>query len=592
MRFAALLVVILGACGGGGSGVDAGGDGDGDGDGDPLEPVPPVDMDPSHYPGNVWVTSAMAKVQPDDATPGGDKWALLWAARNEVESFQVHVQAGGAAVELEVTASELTDEVSGRAISPLVWRVAYLDITTPSDANGSTGRVPDALIPAVDPYFGEARDAFPVTVAAGEAGSAWIDVRVPEDAPSGWYQGTVTVTVDGDLLAELPVRLGVWDVTLPATASLASGFGLGWNSMCVQAYGSYESCGQYPGAAGNADRGTELTHIAQTTMFLDHRVSLGGVVYYASGGDWTAFDALYGPLLDGTADTLLAGARMTHVWYTGGYDDDELIADWTAHFEARGWRARTSAYFCDEPPLGCSWATTQARAADIKAAAADMPTLLTTNLEHATENDLLDTVDILVPIVSHIEDRGLDDQRASYDAWLADADKHLWWYQSCVQHESCSNGSVGGATATWPSYMIDASPMRNRVFQWMAWLYDIEGELYYATDYCWTASCGGGTTDPWVSQYAFGGNGDGTLFYPGTPARIGGTTPVALPSIRLALIRDGMEDYEYLAASARADATAAATSFITNTYTFSDDPAELEAARHTLGQALHDLEHP
>ncbi|HTM19108.1 MAG TPA: glycoside hydrolase domain-containing protein [Kofleriaceae bacterium] len=596
MRATSILVLVLAACGGGGSGVDGGGgDDDGGGGGDPLEPVPAVDMDPSHYPANVWVTGAMAKVQPGDAA-GDVKWALLMAGRNEVESFQVHVHADGAAADLEVTVSDLVDAASGTHLAATVWREEYMNITTRSDANGLSGRVPDALIPAIDPWFDEPRDAFPVTVPDGEARSAWVDVRVPADAPSGWYLGTVTVRLGGDVLAELPVRLGVWDFTLPPTASLASGFGLGWNSMCVQAYGSYDVCGQYPGAGGDNDRAVELTHVAQTTMFLDYRVSLAGAVYYASGGDWTAFDGRYGPLLDGTADTNLAGARLTHLWYTGDYGDATLLADWTDHFDQQGWLARTSAYFCDEPPNGCSWTETQNRADGIKAAAPDLPTLLTTDLELATANDLLDRVDILVPIVSWIEDRDRADQRASYDGWLADPAKHLWWYQSCVQHESCSNGSVGGATATWPSYMIDASPVRNRVFQWLAWIYRIEGELYYATDYCWTATCGSGTDDPWVSQYAFGGNGDGTLFYPGTPARIGGTTPVALPSIRLALLRDGMEDYEYLRlmadADLGADADAAAASFITNTYTFSDDPADLESARQTLGQRLHDLAHP
>jgi hypothetical protein len=143
--------------------------------------------------------------------------------------------------------------------------------------------------------------------------------------------------------------------------------------------------------------------------------------------------------------------------------------------------------------------------------------------------------------------------------------------------------------------MVDASPVRNRVFQWLAYLYGIEGELYYDTQYCWTQTCGG-QNDPWVSQYAFGGNGDGTLYYPGTVARIGGTTPVPVASIRLALIRDGMEDYELLhaldAAGDAAGARAAATSFITNNYTFDNDPAALAAARRTVGDALHHLVHP
>jgi hypothetical protein len=583
---------IAAACGGGG-GDDGSGDDDDGPTGDPLDPAlePTIDTDPSHYPANVWVTDGMVKVQPE-STPGDLHWARLWAARNETESFQVHVRADDAPVQLRVTLSDLVDPISGTAIAAdshvVVSREAYLAIDQLSDANGIGGRVPDALIPAIDPYVREARNAFPVTVPVGETRSAWIDVLVPDDAPSGWYVGTVTVS-DGDaMLAELPVVLAVWDVTLPSTATLASGFGLSWNGLCVQAYGGYEGCGAYPGADGNADRGVELIHVAEAELFLDHRVSLAAAVYAApDDGDWTHFDELYAPLMLGAARTRLPGARLTHLWYTGDLGDATVLADWQAHFLERAWLDRTSAYFCDEPPNGCSFDETRARADVIRAAAPGLDTLLTTDLDEASENELLDRVDIMVAIVESMENRDRPSMRAEYDAWLASGDrKRLWWYQSCDEHESCSNGSPGPATATWPSYMVDASPMRNRVFQWLAWMYDVEGELYYATDYCWTAECGG-QSDPWVSLYAFGGNGDGTLFYPGTPEKIGGTTPVPVGSVRLALIRDGMEDYELLAMSDAQAARAAAESFITNTYTFSDDPAELQAARRALGDALH-----
>ncbi|MGE5184045.1 MAG: glycoside hydrolase domain-containing protein, partial [Acidobacteriota bacterium] len=417
---------------------------------------------------------------------------------------------------------------------------------------------------------------------------------VPTNAPSGYYTGTVTVTGDGGTVATLPVRLAVWDFTLPATSSLRSGFGLSWDGLCVQAYGSYSACGAYPGAAGNADRGTELTHLAEVNMLLDYHVSLAAAVYAPPDpSNWTHFDTTYGPLMTGMTQTQPAGAELTQLWYTGDLANGTLLASWADHFRSMGWLDRTSAYFCDEPPAGCSWAQAQSRADFIHQAAPGLLTLLTTDLEHATANDLLDRVDILVPVVDLMENPYMPSQRGAYDTWLARGGKHLWWYQSCDEHNSCSNGSIGPASPKWPSYMVDASPVRNRIFQWLAYVYRIEGELYYATDYCWTSSCGAG--DPWTSLYAFGGNGDGTLFYPGTPAKIGGSTPVPVPSIRLALIRDGMEDYEYLHALDAIDsaaAHAAAATFITNNYTFDDDPAKLQAARLALGNALHAHAHP
>lgn len=131
--------------------------------------------------------------------------------------------------------------------------------------------------------------------------------------------------------------------------------------------------------------------------------------------------------------------------------------------------------------------------------------------------------------------------------------------------------------------MVDASPVRNRISQWLAYLYGVHGELYYSVEN-WG-------DDVWDHQYSYGGNGDGMLYYPGTPAHIGGKTPIPVASMRLKLIRDGMEDYEYLAALATAGQSKLVEevlkSFITNAFTFKDDPAALQSARTRLGTSLH-----
>jgi hypothetical protein len=575
---------------------------------DPLDPslAPALDQDASHYPANVWVTDGMVKVHPDQA-PGAVHWADLWAAKNEFESLQVHVRASSTNMQVSVSVSDLVDARSGTHIAAsdhvFVFREAYLNITTRSDANGTLGQTPDPLIPTVDPYVHETRNAFPVTIPTGETRSAWIDVLVPQNAPSGYYTGTVTVTDGTTTLATLPVRLAVWDFALPSTATLRSGFGLGWDSLCTQAYGDYYACNAFPGAGGDSDKATELTHVQQGKLFLDYRVSLADVVYApVTGTDFTHFDAVYGPLLGGTADTRLPGAKLTGIWYTGDDTDSAQMSNWRDHFAAAtNWGTLSAAYYCDEPPNGCSWSEALSRATAIHTATPGLLTLLTTDYSSASAHGLLDAVDVLVSIVEEMEPRGGTNARSSYDTWLTKPNKHLWWYQSCDEHESCDNGSPGPAESTWPSYMVDATPTRNRVFQWLAYLDRIEGELYYASDYCWTADdCGdatsGNTRDPWVSIYAFGGNGDGTLYYPGTPAKISGSTPVPVPSLRLSLIRDGMEDFEYLhaldAAGDGAFASTTARGFITNATTFNNDPAALQSARRALGDRLHRRAHP
>ena len=70
----------------------------------------------------------------------------------------------------------------------------------------------------------------------------------------------------------------------------------------------------------------------------------------------------------------------------------------------------------------------------------------------------------------------------------------------------------------------------------------MQGELYYSMDEAFARK-----PDVWKDVNLYSGNGDGTLFYPGRPQIIGGTKQIPIESIRLKLIREGLEDYEYLA---------------------------------------------
>lgn len=547
----------------------------------------------------VWTTDSLAKVQPN-AQPGSLKSIKMSAARNEFQSFQVHARSGVSPIQLNVTVSDFRGPrgaVIHSASNVIVYREAYLDITTLSDANGALGMTPDPLIPAIDPYFHQARNAFPVIVPAGQTQSVWIDVLAPLNAPPGLYSASATVKDGAKTIAAIPVSLTVWAFALPSTATLKSAFGLSWDGLCLQAYGSYANCAEYPGSGGGSDAALELMKVAQATLLLDHRVTVSQAVYVGPPSiDWTHFNSTYGPLLDGAAGTLLPGAKLTTLQFAPPAADDldaSTIQDWVSNFSSSGWLNQLFHYTCDEPPNGCSWADALAGEETVHSASTSMKTLITTDLALATQNNLLADLNIVTPVVNLMEPQGGTNQRSTYDSWLTGPNTHLWWYQACSEHGSCSNGAVGPASATWPSYMVDATPVRNRVFQWLAFLDRIEAELYYQLDYCWViAACGADSNAnaPWNSVYAFGGNGDGTLIYPGTPAIIGGTIPIALPSIRLKQIRDGMQDFEYLTALSQAGqdafARSIAATFITSAYTFNNNPTALQNARVMLGRKL------
>jgi hypothetical protein len=137
----------------------------------------------------------------------------------------------------------------------------------------------------------------------------------------------------------------------------------------------------------------------------------------------------------------------------------------------------------------------------------------------------------------------------------------------------------------WPSYAVDAPALSHRILEWLSFRYHVQGELYYDT----VAAYGAGK-DPWRDQLLFGGNGDGTLFYPGRAALIGGRHDIPVESIRLQLIREGLEDYEYLQLYARAagakTAEALARTIAGKTYDWQHDPERLMAARRRMAQAI------
>jgi hypothetical protein len=97
--------------------------------------------------------------------------------------------------------------------------------------------------------------------------------------------------------------------------------------------------------------------------------------------------------------------------------------------------------------------------------------------------------------------------------------KELWIY-------------VSGPSPPYPTLAIDYPAMAYRVLPWMCWKYGLRGLLYWSVNY-WTTNP---YQDPMNTQWQQ--NGNGSLYYPGPEG------PVS--SIRLEVLRDGMEDYEYL----------------------------------------------
>jgi len=519
----------------------------------------------------VWVAPSAVKVRPQmQPTVPSSTTAVLAAAKNEFESFQVVVT--GAATAISMSFELLSDQgghtISGRDLT--LYRQGLITVTQRTGGDGATGVWPDALIPAVDPIVGEKRNAFPFDVPVGESRAVFVDIHVPADAPAGTYTGVVIVT--GGVTAQVPVTLTVWDFAMPSTATLRSAYGMTWNGGCM---------GHGDSSCTNKSYEQQL-RMRYLQAALDNRISIDlpavfSPINSSGSGSWTDYDTYAGPFLDGTANTRLQGAKLTAVQIDGDISSSSVIRAWSDHFAAKGWTNALFNYTCDEPPATCTWAQLTGRLSTATSVNSSLPRLVTTSWQDASAQGVTGSISLFTPVIDQMENRPgtayAGNQRALYPA-------NIWWYQSCDSFGCSANSNVTG----WPTMAIDSDATRGRAMEWLSFSYDISGELYYEMTMAYF------TGDPWVNQFNFGGNGDGNLFYPGTTAKIGGQTEIPVESLRMKLIRDGMEDYELLAMAKQLGmgdtAKQISRGLYPVTYQATTTPAALDSARAQLAQMI------
>jgi MYXO-CTERM domain-containing protein len=527
------------------------------------------------------VVSPNLKVRPAQRPPV-QSGARLFAGRNEFEAFQVVFSSSGGSVDgIGVLLSQPLSGPGGATLpadSVTLYRADYYEVGTASNTEGAAGRWPDPLIPDLDPIVGERRNAFPFRVPAAESRVVWVDIFVPATATAGRYTGELAVTVSGSAVGTLPIELQVGDFTLPSTASLRSAFAMDFDEPCMAHTGT-ESCDP----RWNERKALELRE-RYVRCALDHRFTIHDPFFQPPvPGSIEPFEELMLPLVLGSGRTRLRGARLTAIRLGG---DD--FATWLGYARRKGFADRLFYYPVDEPHGQDEWKRFATRARALHAADPAAKTILTTTLREATAHGVAQHVDIFVPVINFLEERPNagtpydGNQRPSYEAWLAADPKHeLWSYQSCQSHGcgECGTPSPNEFERGWPLRVIDGSAIQNRAFAWIAFTHDIGAELYFETvEQLGTAWARNG-------QCKYSGSGDGTLLYPGKPSRIGGKTDIPIESMRLKLLREGMEDYEYLVLAAgqdQAEALAIARALFPHPYETAQPPERLDEARARL----------
>jgi hypothetical protein len=510
----------------------------------------------------VWVASPWQHVLKTTAA-GTEQAITLVAARNEYEPCRVIVRAGVEPLrEVNLTVTDLRGPGATIAAANLtLFREHYLDVFAPSyRSTAPTGWYPDALIPFVDPVtrqdiVGAKYDATPYTIEANVNQGYWIDVYVPKDANPGEYRGTVTVTTAGRQLATVPLTLTVRSWALPDTIALQSCFGSLGNRLAKQ---------------NNVTPGSpELAAIEDEyiDVFLAHRAVPGslGNIWPTVNEDGTVDDSQTGERLRRMVEDKHVNAlRLPFSWGSGPEKCKVQLRALAGYLRGKGWLDLAYVYMKDEPNKAEEYEIVRQQGAVIKEADPGIKRMCTeqTVTSNAEWGTLYGAVDIWCPLWGLYDEKTAEERKA--------AGERLWSYTALCQGKNP------------PFWQVDFAPTAFRAPFWTSWRYDIKGFLYWSSVY-WDAYEDVWTKPHFRDKYW----GEGMLVYPGPPAGIKG--PVT--SIRLKLVREALEDYEYMTLAAKQGHRLKVDAIVMGlTRSFEDweqDPAAYMRAREELAGLVH-----
>jgi hypothetical protein len=500
-------------------------------------------------------------------------------------------------------------------------RVRYVPVTQPTDSTSTIGAWPDPLPPLTAPVALEANRNFPL----------WICARVPASQPAGEYHGTVTLQADG-YQAQVPLTVRVFGFQLPSRMTCQTAFGF-----------DVDTVRRYHGLKDESQFRQVLEKYWQ--CLADHHISpyepapldpirvtwknlpawSGGQIEKESAAipeavfDFAAWDVAMRRAIDeyhfntfrlgipglggGTFheryEPELLGFAESTTQYQGAMQS--FLGQLQTHLREQNWLDEAFVYWFDEPdPKDYEFVSNGF--GKLKRWAPDLRRMLTEQIEPA----LIGGPNIWCPLTPSYDEKLAAERRA--------AGESFWWYV-------CT-----GPKAPYCTLFIDHPATEMRVWLWQTWQRDIAGVLVWDTNY-WTSTAAypdpaqpqNPYDDPmgWVSGYSTPdgskqpwGNGDGRFLYPPEAAASGRpTTPVMeapVSSIRLEMLRDGLEDYEYLCilrqllakkrdtlSAAKYDEFSALLTIppgITSSLTtFTLDPAPLEQHRAAVAHAIEEL---
>ena len=505
----------------------------------------------------VWAVPAEQKVRPEDKIETEN---LVWSqkeknvriagAGNEHAPFQiiitVPIPAGRRPKAPEgffVEASDLTSS-EGKIISQKqigFYLQHYIMLYAKSSPVGATGYWPDALAPLKEPFNMNAQYAV-----VGNR-PIWVDVFIPPATPAGKYKGKISVSQNGKIQQTLNLELEVYNFSLTEKTHLITYMNVSKGQLArfynkpsdsedieklTQTY--YEflySHRMEPWFNDPLEPEIKITGEKVTVSFNENRYQ-----YYLTNLKTKRV------LLNAYPHNLeeQIGAEM----FSKSFNQKvkSYLSQVTAYFEERGWKDRLVFNSpIDEPNTKQDFEETRKWANLVHEAAEGVPFLSTKSPLPDKNNPDWGT---LRGHVDNFSIHGNSMNNPQLKQAIAEEQAkggEMTWYISCDQ------------IYPQPNYFIDAPALDLVMVPWITARYNMEGILYWACNF-WSE-----TPDPWLDAVTFISgfvcsdghvlNGEGSLLYPGDHTRrYTGQPNVNGPvsSLRFELLREGIEDYEYL----------------------------------------------
>lgn len=563
---------------------------------------------------SVWWCDATHKVSRQRPAPRERSQAVeLSAARNDYEAVQVVVQPQQPLKGLRAACSPLKRVGAAGAIAAeevQILRVYYHHVKDPVDRTSVADWWPDALPPLAEP----------LDVAAGENQPLWVLVHVPTGAAAGDYTGEVALQAEGWSMT-VPLRLHVWNFALPEKNHLETAFGF-----------DHTMAFRYHQVTTEEDKRKLLDLYLRS--FAEHRISVYDptpldpirVKFVPEASppraevDFTAFDRA---MTEAVERCHFTNFRLLIQGMGGGTFHDRVepaigkFGEQTPQYQAmfssqaqqiqehlrqKGWLSMAYVYWFDEPDPK-DYPFVRNGMERLKQYAPAIQTMLTEEPNEALGR----AVDIFCPLTPAYLPREAEKLRAQ--------GTRFWWYV-CTAPK-----------APYCTEFLDHPASDLRVWHWQTWQQKVVGTLVWHSNY-WTSECAypdqpqNPYEDPqcYVSGYStpkgakrFWGNGDGRFIYPPLAAAVPGAScasPVLEPpvsSIRWEMLREGVEDYEFLyllrerLQSQRAKLSAeqirhyetlleVPESIAKDMTTFTTDPAPIYERRAAVAAAIEELE--